>query len=394
MKTILRGVTVYTERGVIEDGEIAFERGSIVGIGEAGRLSTEGASVISYDKPVHVIPGMIDVHIHGTHGADTMDATTEALDTMSRGLPEEGTTSFLATTITQEQEAIEAALANAKNYIETEQKPGHAEVLGVHLEGPFLNEKRCGAQPKEHMVTPSVDVFKNWQALAGGHIKLVTLAPELDQDHALTAYLKANGVIASIGHSDADYTEVMEAVNHGVTHATHLYNGMKGLHHREPGVVGAVYMNDRITAELIADGIHSRPEMLDLALRMKGPDKLVLITDAMRAKCLKRGNYDLGGQSVTVTDDRAVLENGALAGSILRMVDGLKNMVEYSGKSLRDLLPMTAYNQAQELGVLARKGSLAVGKDADIVVMDDSFSVIETYCRGTLSFAKKEGEDE
>ncbi|WP_243740248.1 N-acetylglucosamine-6-phosphate deacetylase [Aureibacillus halotolerans] len=390
MKTILQGVRVYTEQGILEDGALAFEHGQIVAIGQTGQLDATGARVITFDEPMHVVPGMIDVHIHGADGADAMDATTDALDTMSRRVPEEGTTSFLATTMTMGQAAIDAALTNAGNYIEHAQKPGHAEILGIHLEGPFLNAKRCGAQPSEHMIVPNVDRFKAWQTLAKNHIRLVTLAPELDEEYKLTSYLKSNNVIASIGHSDADYSEVEAAVAHGVTHATHLYNGMKGLHHREPGVVGGVYLQDDLTAELIVDGIHSRPEMIDLAYRMKGPKKLVLITDSMRAKYLTQGEYDLGGQKVVVTEDRAELENGALAGSILKMVDGLRNVMTFTQSSLAEVLPMTAYNQAKELGVLSRKGSLAIGKDADIVVLNEHFDVVETYCRGVLGYARKE----
>ncbi|WP_374049858.1 N-acetylglucosamine-6-phosphate deacetylase [Neobacillus sp. PS3-34] len=335
-----------------------------------------------FPKEYTVVPGFIDVHIHGAAGADTMDATLEALGTIASALPNEGTTSFLATTITQEKSKIERALANAAQFCQAENHPGRAEVLGIHLEGPFINEKRAGAQPKEHILKPDIDLFKRWQSLANNQIKLVTVAPEMENGTEFISYLKNNGVIASVGHTDAVYEEVEEAVKAGAKQVTHLFNGMRGMHHREPGTAGAALLFKELMIELIADGIHVSPQMIKLVLAAKGADGSILITDSMRAKCLKSGIYDLGGQDVTVADGKALLADGTLAGSILKMNDSVKNILEFSQLTLVEAVQMASANPAKQLGIFDRKGSISAGKDADIAVLNGHFEVEYTMCRG------------
>ncbi|OUM93251.1 N-acetylglucosamine-6-phosphate deacetylase, partial [Caldibacillus debilis] len=298
----------------------------------------------------------------------------------------EGTTAFLATTITQSPQAIEKALANAASYIKEQNAPGKAEVVGIHLEGPFINAKRKGAQPEEYILEPDVETFQKWQNLAEGHIRLVTMAPECPNGLELVHYLSKNRCIASIGHSDADYADVKAAVEAGATHVTHLFNGMKGIHHREPGTAGAALLFDELTVELIADGIHVRPEMFRLILQAKGLDRVVLITDAMRAKCLKNGVYDLGGQDVHVRDGKALLSDGTLAGSILKMKDGIKNILAHTSLTLPEAVKLASENPARELGLFDRKGSLEAGKDADLVVLNEQYEPILTICRGAIAF--------
>ncbi|WP_047153955.1 N-acetylglucosamine-6-phosphate deacetylase [Aneurinibacillus tyrosinisolvens] len=382
---------VFAEQGSIEKGYILIDNGKIIAAGVA-----EGANALNTDDEVQsiplppgckIIPGMIDVHIHGAAGADTMDATEEALHTIAAALPREGTTSFLATTMTQESGKIEKALGNASAYLKQHNEPGKAEVLGLHLEGPFLSPKRAGAQPLDAIIDPDTDLFKTWQTIADGMIKLVTLAPERDGGMELAAYLKETGVVASVGHSDATYAEVVQAIEAGVTHATHLFNGMRGLHHREPGVAGAVLLHDEIVAEMIADGIHVRPEVIQLTFRQKGRERLILVTDAMRAKCLGSGVYSLGGQDVQVDGTTATLKDGTLAGSILKMRDAIANVMSYTKCGLEDIVYMTAVNPAKQLNVYDRKGSISPGKDADIVVLDENNEVYMTFCRGVLAFA-------
>ncbi|MCA0170710.1 N-acetylglucosamine-6-phosphate deacetylase [Bacillus sp. RAR_GA_16] len=393
---VIDQVTVFCERETIENGYIKVANGIITEIGEAKqRIESDGEKVYTFHEKVSLLPGMIDVHIHGVNGADTMDATTEALDTMTKALPHEGTTSFLATTITQESRAIERALQNAGEYIENEQKAGHAEVLGIHLEGPFLNSERAGAQPLHAMQRPDHHVFESWNKLAKEKIKLVTLAPEKEGGMELVRYLSNRGIVASIGHSDATYEQVMEAVSNGATHVTHLYNGMRGMHHREPGVAGAALLFDQLKTEVIADGYHVRPEMIQLAYQQKTSTGMILITDAMRAKCLKNGRYDLGGQEVQVKDGKALLENGTLAGSVLKMKDALKNIQAYAGCSLASAIKMTSENPAKQLGVFDRKGSLAVGKDADLFLRSEEGEVIMTFCKGHLAYSNgRSGKNE
>ncbi|PGY11139.1 N-acetylglucosamine-6-phosphate deacetylase [Bacillus sp. AFS031507] len=388
---LLKGVQVYSEDILIENGFIKINNGKIVEIGSMEELEKENEfEIIELPGHYKAIPGLIDVHIHGVNGADTMDATKEALDIMVTALPKEGTTSFLATTMTQEGKQIENALINAGQYIEEQQSIGKAEILGLHLEGPFVNSKRAGAQPIQHIIDPDLDLFQKWQNLTNGNIKLVTLAPERPGGLEMIRYLKSNGIIASIGHTDATFDEVDEAIDAGANHVTHLFNQMRGLHHREPGVVGAAFLRDELKAEIIVDGVHVRPEMVKLAFKQKKSEGLILITDSMRAKCLKNGKYDLGGQEVTVKNGKAILEDGTLAGSILKLGHAVKNIIAYTGCPLEDAIEMASVNPAKQLNIYDRKGSIAVGKDADIVILDEEMEVYMTLCHGAIAFNREE----
>ncbi|MEH7883469.1 N-acetylglucosamine-6-phosphate deacetylase [Bacillus sp. JJ1609] len=387
---LLLNARVLTEEGLIDKGFIYIKDGKIAETGQASALPAEysHAEVIELPENSTIVPGFIDVHIHGAGGADTMDATTDALNTMASILPQEGTTSFLATTITQDKDEILKALRNTADYISNHNQSGKAEVLGVHLEGPFINESRKGAQPADHIIAPDVELFAKMQEAAGNHIRLVTLAPEKENGYEFITYLAENGVIASIGHSDATYGQMAEAVKAGATHVTHLFNGMRGMHHRDPGVAGAALLFNELKIEIIADGIHVVPEMIDLSLRAKGTDGVILITDSMRAKCLKNGTYDLGGQEVSVANGKALLADGTLAGSILKMKDSLKNMMEFSRISLEEAVKLASENPAKQLKIFDRKGSIAEGKDADLVVLDENFDVSMAFCRGVNSFKR------
>ncbi|MFT4416163.1 N-acetylglucosamine-6-phosphate deacetylase [Fredinandcohnia humi] len=387
----ITNLTIYAEEGVIEKGYIEIEGNVIKSVGSMDSfVPSDEKEIITFDNSYSLIPGMIDLHIHGAAGSDVMDAEPEALQTMAKALPREGTTSFLATTMTTSKADIEQALENIASYIPNQQ-PGDSEILGAHLEGPFLSPKRAGAQHPDNIIEPDIELFKKWQNASGDNIKLVTLAPERPGGLELTSYLKNNGVVASIGHSDAVYEEVEEAIRAGVTHATHLFNGMRGIHHREPGVAGAVLLHDEVTCEMIVDGIHIAPKMVTFAYKNKGPKGVILVTDAMRAKCLGAGTYDLGGQEVIVNEERAVLKDGTLAGSILKLNDAVRNMMEFSQCSLADIVQMTSGNPAKQIRVFDRKGSIKAGKDADVVVVNDKLEVVMTFCRGKLAFSILEG---
>ncbi|MFK9095089.1 N-acetylglucosamine-6-phosphate deacetylase [Bacillus salipaludis] len=388
---LLKGIQIYSNDTIIENGYIKIIDQKIAELGTVAELITEeDFEVVEVPAHFQAVPGFIDVHIHGVNGADTMDGTTEALDTMVTALPKEGTTSFLATTMTQEGKEIEKALINAGDYIQQQPAHGKAEILGLHLEGPFVNAKKAGAQPIQHIVDPDLALFKEWQKLSKGTIKLVTLAPEQPGGLEMIRYLKKNGIIASIGHTDATFEQVGEAIEAGANHVTHLFNQMRALHHREPGVVGAAFLRKELIAEIIVDGVHVHPEMVNLAYKNKQSDGLILITDSMRAKCLKNGMYDLGGQEVIVKDGKAVLADGTLAGSILKLGHAVKNILTYTGCSLEEAIQMASVNPAKQLNVFDRKGSIAVGKDADIVILDGNMEVYMTFCRGSLSYKKEE----
>lgn len=386
---VLINAKIYAENQMIPNGFIKIKGMEILALGWMTDFNVDDQSDIIDLHGQTVIPGMIDIHIHGTSGADVMDGEIAALETIVQALPQEGTTSFLATTMTQSDDNISKALKNAADFIQNYQKSGQSEVLGVHLEGPFVNPSMAGAQPVEFIIKPEIVVFEKWQQLAEGTIKLVTMAPEQQGGLELVQFLKQQGVVVSIGHSDAKFADVKKAISAGATQVTHLYNQMKGLHHREPGVVGAALLLDELYAELIVDGIHVCPEMIQLAYRNKKSEKLILITDSMRAKCLKNGNYDLGGQLVIVKDGTAVLQNGTLAGSVLKLKDAMKNMLHYCDCTLEDIIKMTSINPAKQLHISHRKGSIAVGKDADLVVLNNDYDVQMTFCRGVLAYQKE-----
>lgn len=393
MKTLIKNVQVYTSNQLIETGYLLIENNVIAAVGnmEACPEPDNSCITIELSSNYKIIPGFIDLHIHGAGGADTMDGTQEALETMSTVLPKEGTTSFLATTMTTAQSDIERALQNAASYINNHMEAGKAEVLGVHLEGPFISPKRIGAQNPDYVQMPSIDLFRKWQELADGHIKLVTMAPEQPNGLELVRYLTEEGVVASIGHSDATYEEVVKSIEAGVNHATHLFNQMRPLHHREPGVVGAALLHDEIKCEIIADGIHSRPEMVRLAFNNKGQEGLILITDAMRAKCLGEGTYDLGGQDVTVKNGKATLKDGTLAGSILKLKDAAKNIQQYTQCGLDAVIQMASVNPAKQLNIYDRKGSIEIGKDADLLILDEKDDIYMTFCLGRIAYTVQEG---
>ena len=365
-------------------GDILLEGGKISRVAEKIEAQAD-VHIDATGKNWTAFPGFIDVHIHGAAGHDAMDATPEAVKGLAGVLPKEGTTSFLATTMTQSDEAISAALKNIRDF---QMEDGQAEMLGVHLEGPFISDKRAGAQPIEHIVEPSYPLFQKWQKLSGNQIRLVTLAPETTNGLAFIKNLAEDGVIASIGHSDGTLEEVQAAVRAGASHVTHLYNQMSPFHHRNPGVVGASLTEKGLTVEVIADFIHSHPTSVELAFRQKGAERLILITDAMRAKGLAPGVYDLGGQDVQVTRKDARLADGTLAGSILTMDAAIRNVQSITGCSLNELVSMTSANAAKELG-LSNKGSLQEGTDADVAILDDSFTVQLTICRGTIAYMKE-----
>lgn len=388
---VIYNVTVYGETTVYPNGYLKIENGLITELGSIHDYQkSSNDRVIEYSPDFIVVPGAIDVHIHGAGNADAMDATEDALKTMAATLPKEGTTSFLPTTMTQSVEAINDALIACGHFITNNQNNAQAEALGIHLEGPFISAKRAGAQPLHHIQQPSVEQFKRWQDLAQHHIRLVTLAPEELGGTELVKYLNQTNVVASIGHSDATYEEVVAAIGAGASHVTHLYNGMRGIHHREPGVLGAAYLREGLYTELIADGIHSHKEMVKLAYQQISSERLILITDSLRAKWLESGVYDLGGQPVHVNETMSTLGDGTLAGSILKMNDAMKNMIDFTSCSVSDVIQMTAVNPAKQIGVFNRKGSLKVGKDGDCVVLNKNFDVQLTVCRGHIAYEQGE----
>lgn len=374
MRYVIKSKNIFTEEGII-DGYIIINNNKIENV-QSGSNSG-GDSVYDYQN-AYILPGFIDIHIHGGYGEDAMDASFEGLKHLSKSLLSEGTTSFLPTTMTQSNENIIQALQNIKN-VHNDEYEG-AEILGVHLEGPFISEEKIGAQNPKYVQQPNVEQLKTFQEQSGDLIKIITFAPE--KKGAKEMIESFPEIIFSIGHSAATYEQAEQAVANGARHITHLYNGSSGFQHREPGVVGMALTNDNIHTELIVDGLHAHPASVKLAITAKGNEKFYLITDAMRAKGKPDGVYDLGGQAVTVKDGEARISSGALAGSVLKMNHGLKQLLEYSGKDLSELWRVTSLNQAIALKIDDSKGSIKEGKDADIVILDENFEVISTIKSG------------
>ncbi|MEB5648443.1 N-acetylglucosamine-6-phosphate deacetylase [Mammaliicoccus sciuri] len=375
---ILKNAQIYTETYKIDHGYIEVRNGCIHDIQEGeytGTLQTIDA------KGQHVLPGFIDIHIHGGYGQDAMDATPETLNLLSEKLLSEGTTSFLSTTMTQSTEAINAALENVANYKPIDDK--RAEILGVHLEGPFISEHKVGAQNPAFVARPTVQKFKDFQDKANGAIKIVTIAPEVEGAEEVVKALHED-VIFSAGHTVSDYDGIEKAVQNGLKHITHLYNAQTTFTHREPGVFGAALTDERLTTEVIVDGIHSHPAAVKLAYLAKGNENFCIITDAMRAKGMKDGKYDLGGQDVFVKNNEARLETGSLAGSILLMNKGLKNLMDFANIPLEEAWRTASLNQAIRLKVDDRIGSIKVGKQADLVIADSELNVLTTIKKGYI----------
>ncbi|WP_446935724.1 N-acetylglucosamine-6-phosphate deacetylase [Lysinibacillus fusiformis] len=380
---LISHVTMINPEGKPFEGDLFILDGEIAQIG--CNLNIEAAHYIDgTDQDWFLLPGYIDMHIHGSAGHDTMDATQQSLHAMARSLVQEGVTSFLATTMTQSISKIESALLNVAEF---QRHEGEANVLGIHVEGPFVSKIRAGAQPVAYMISPTIEQFAHWQNISNHQIRQITIAPEIEGGFPFLEALRDFQVIPSIGHSDASIDEVHKAVALGVNQATHLYNQMRPFHHRDPGVVGGALLDEKIKVELIVDFVHSHPQSVMLAYRLKGAKGIILITDAMRAKGLQYGEYDLGGQTVSVSEKGAHLANGALAGSILTMEQAVKNMKAVTNCSLQEIVAMSSTNAAEQLR-LSKKGRIKEGFDADFVLLDQKLNVQKTICRGKVVFEK------
>ena len=380
-KYILTGAAIVADDLVLNDYAIVIEDGLIQAIKPVQVLSGIDAERVELDAKHTLIPGRIDLHIHGANGADIMDATAEAFTTIGKALAQEGTTGYLATTLTASCDDIEATMQAVECYM-LHQPGDAAQMLGIHLEGPFLSSKFAGAQEAAYFIDPNIQLFDHWQALSGANIKLVTVAPELPGAQTFIAHCAKQGVIASIGHTAATFKQTQEAIEKGCRHATHLYNAMSGIHHRQPGAAAAILYSSKVTAELICDFHHVAPEMIGFTYQIKGAKQLVLVTDSMRAKCLGDGDYRLGNLAVNVKDKVARLADGTLAGSILSMNDAVINTLKATGCSLMEAVQMTSVNPAKALGLWHQQGSLTVGKQANIVCLDQDYQVKQTWVKG------------
>ncbi len=381
MKGFINANAYIYGKGIIKTN-IGIENGLIAYIGDDASKITEA---LPYDNSQVIVPGFIDQHVHGAGGADAMDGKVSALSTIANCLAKEGTTAFLATTMTQSPENISKAMTAVKEYMSADNVDG-AKVLGIHLEGPFISTKHIGAQPLEYVATPSVEVFDDYNFKSGNAIKLVSLAPEVEGANELIAHLASLGVVASAGHTDAGFKDMEKAVKSGLSNVTHTYNAQKGVHHREIGTVGSAFMMDELNCEMICDLIHLSAPAIKLLVKNKPHGKVTLITDSMRAKHLKDGLSELGGQTVIVKNGEARLENGALAGSILKMNDAVKNITLSCDVSFTDAIDFATINPAKNLKVDKEMGTIEVGKKANLAVLTEDFSVALTLRDGNIIY--------
>ena len=332
---------------------------------------------------LRILPGFIDIHCHGAYGFDTNDANPEGLRKWAKGIVDEGVTSFLATTLTQSEEVLTNAVSNVAKVVE-EGYEG-AEILGIHFEGPYLNKAHKGAQPEEYCVKPNIEQFKRYQKAAHGLIKYITMAVENDEDFTLTKYCSQNNVVVSIGHSNATYEQAVQAYAHGTRSMTHVYNAMTPFTHRANGLVGGALRIRNMYGEIICDGNHSTLAALNNFFTSKGPDYSVMITDSLMCKGFPVGTkFDFGGQEVVIYPDGSahLVEAGNLAGSTLNVNKGLKILIEDALVPVNYAINACTSNPARCLHVDDRKGTIGVGYDADLVVLDRDYEVVQTYCKG------------
>ena len=354
-------------------GDLEIEGGRIRQAGE--KLSWSQNDLVVDCQGYTIVPGFVDVHIHGCAGADTCDGKRESIDAMAEFLLTKGVTSFCPTTMTVDRAEIETALLAAKACVD-QPGPG-ARVVGVNMEGPFIAAARKGAQKEEAILPPDPELFRHFQELSGGIVRLVDIAPEQPGGLAFIREVKDLCAV-SIAHTTANYDQAKESFDAGITHATHLFNAMSGLHHRDPGVVGAVFDDSRVYAELICDGFHIHPAALRTAFQVLG-DRALVISDSMRANGMPEGEpFDLGGQMVTVREGKATLADGTIAGSVSNLHQEVKNLVRF-GIPLEQAVKAASLIPARSIGLEEEIGSIAPGKRADLVVLDENLDIVAVY---------------
>ncbi|WP_409344768.1 N-acetylglucosamine-6-phosphate deacetylase [Paenibacillus sp. MBLB4367] len=385
MSTILISNVFIAEKDRTAEASILVRDGRIrsVHIGSDSKVAAADADSFLDGGGRLLIPGMIDVHIHGADGFDMMDGTVRSVEAVSEACARTGCTSFLATSVSSSLEDLLAMIGNVSRVAGKE--PG-ALIAGLHLEGPYLNVKRKGMQNERHLRHPDREEMERILQQAGPLVKMVTLAPELPGGLDLIRMLAERGIIAAVAHTDATYEEAKEAFRTGASHVTHCCNGMRPIHHRDPGLVVAAFEEPHVSVQAIVDDVHLHPAMVRLLYREKGAERMVLITDALQAMGMGDGEYRFGGHDVRVSGGVATLKDGTLASSTVTMNEALAKAVK-AGIPLHDAVRMATETPAEVLG-LANKGKLAPGADADLVLLNERFEVVWTMIGGRIAFAR------
>ncbi len=383
MNYALRNIKIVTPFRIVENGTIVVTGKQISNMGKVSDV------IISQDIPVYdldgmtVTPGFIDLLVHGGGGKGFADDSDESIKTISDFFFSHGTTGMLASLFSKKIDLLKNDVNRIASYADNHKD---SNIWGIHMEGPFINPLIKGAHKIEYLWEPSVEMWNELNASARGYIKLMTIAPELKGNIDVIRAAASQGVVPSIGHTLALYDDIEKAIDNGAAHVTHMFNAMRPFHHREPGIMVAALLRNELKVELIADGIHVDPIVMKLLHNIKGSGGIILVTDAIRACGMPDGNYHFMDQKIIVKDKRAFLENGTLAGSTLTMEEAIKNMVQLVGVPLTDAVRMASLNGAKVLGLEHEKGILAVGKDADLVVMDDNFNVHATIYEGQIKY--------
>ncbi|MDN4075311.1 N-acetylglucosamine-6-phosphate deacetylase [Fictibacillus terranigra] len=364
-------------------GYLYVRNEKIISVGQ-GQAPSEYQTDYTIDGSGHfLIPGMIDVHIHGAEGYDMMDGTMESIQAVSAACARTGCTSFLATSVSSSLDDLLQMISNVSKSVGSE--PG-AQIAGIHIEGPYLNAIRKGMQNEQYLRHPNREEMELIVRKADSLLRMVTLAPELPGGFKMVDYLKKRGIIAAIAHSDATYEEAKKAFALGASHVTHCFNGMRPIHHRDPGLIVAAFEEVSVSVQAIVDNVHLHPAIVRLLYREKGPDKMVLITDALQAMGMGDGTYLFGGHEVNVSQGIATLSDGTLASSTVTMNEALKKTVE-SGIPLKDAVKMATETPANVLG-MPQKGRLIPGADADVVILNDRFEIVRTIIKGKTVYSQ------
>ena len=369
---------IFTLNGVFS-GYIKIKDGVIE---EISKVANEGIEIKDYTGKI-VAPGYFDTHVHGYGGQDIMDATKEGLLEISKGIVQTGVTSFLATTLTDTTEKLDKACKNVgdnKDFCEG------AKVQGIFLEGPFFTEEFKGAQNPDYMTNPDINKLSNWKKLSKGLVNKIAIAPERENSEEFIKDALKLGVKVALGHSNATYEQAKKAVDVGANIFVHTYNGMSPLHHRNPGMVGAALSTENTYGEVICDGHHVHPAAVKVVMRAKTYDNTLLITDCMMAGGMPEGDYKLGDFDVKVENGTARIQNGSLAGSILRLDNAVKNIVKWGLASPFDAVKMASLIPAKSVDLDDKIGSISIGRCADINILDKDMNVLEVYIDGERKF--------
>lgn len=388
MKTVIKNARIITPYETLENHWVQIEDGKITDIGQDTELIKKEFDNVIDAKGNYLAPGFIDIHNHGNSGHDAMEGTSEALDSMAAFHLKHGVTGFLATTVTASRDETKNAIKNAVEFYKIQEKElvrSKARLLGIYLEGPYFSITKKGAQPAQFIRNPDRKELTEFLDAGLSLVKVVSLAPELPNAKETVSYLKSLGIAVAAGHSDATFAEAKKGIDWGITLATHIFNGMRSFSHREPGVVGAMLTDERVFCEMICDGIHLHPTAMKLVVKMKGKERVVLISDAMMACGLPAGDYSLGGQRVTVTNGEARLADGTLAGSTLTLDRAVYNMIHLVGIPLPEAVRMATLNPAQAIGIQDSKGSIDIGKDADLIIFDEQVKVLTAMVGGKVT---------